>query len=168
MPIEDRNANAPSAEGTPSEQHPLDRLAKEIASGTISRRRALRLAGGALLGGLLASIPGAGFAQSIATTDDASFAMAGGTSAVAQEEDEEGGDPNEILRGECIQICEVATEGCLIGCGVDPENLPEPDPFVTPCEDLCFQDRATCVNGCFDVFPFAPAARPKPRAWTKD
>jgi hypothetical protein len=39
-------------------EHSLDELAKGLASGTVSRRQALRLMGGALLGGVLASIPG--------------------------------------------------------------------------------------------------------------
>jgi hypothetical protein len=40
----------------------LDELAKGLASGTISRRKALRLMGSALLGGALASIPGVAWA----------------------------------------------------------------------------------------------------------
>jgi hypothetical protein len=40
----------------------LDELAKALASGTLSRRKALRLMGGALLGGALASIPGVAWA----------------------------------------------------------------------------------------------------------
>ena len=38
--------------------HSFDELARGLASGTISRRRALRLVGGALVGGLLTSILG--------------------------------------------------------------------------------------------------------------
>jgi hypothetical protein len=41
----------------------FDELAKGLASGTISRRKALRLMGSALLGGVLASIPGVALAQ---------------------------------------------------------------------------------------------------------
>jgi hypothetical protein len=40
----------------------LDELAKGLASGTLSRRKALRLMGSALLGGALASIPGVAWA----------------------------------------------------------------------------------------------------------
>jgi hypothetical protein len=38
--------------------HSLDELAKGMASGNLSRRQALKFVGGALLGGLLVSIPG--------------------------------------------------------------------------------------------------------------
>ena len=41
-----------------SRDHSFDELARGLASGTVSRRRALKLVGGALLGGVLASIPG--------------------------------------------------------------------------------------------------------------
>jgi hypothetical protein len=44
-------------------RHSLDELAKGLASGSVSRRQALRLFGGALLGGVLASIPGVSLAQ---------------------------------------------------------------------------------------------------------
>jgi hypothetical protein len=40
----------------------IDGLAKGLASGTISRGTALRMMGGALLGGMLASVPGAAWA----------------------------------------------------------------------------------------------------------
>jgi hypothetical protein len=40
----------------------LDELAKGLANGTLSRRKALRLLGGALLGGVMASIPGVAWA----------------------------------------------------------------------------------------------------------
>jgi hypothetical protein len=41
-----------------TENHSFDELAKGLASGNLSRRQALKLVGGALLGGLLVSIPG--------------------------------------------------------------------------------------------------------------
>lgn len=40
------------------QERSLDALAKELASGDVSRRRALKLMGAAIFGGLLASIPG--------------------------------------------------------------------------------------------------------------
>ena len=43
-------------------ENSFDALAKELASGAISRRRALRLMGTAILGGTLASIPGVAWA----------------------------------------------------------------------------------------------------------
>src|SRR5215217_3343514 len=44
-------------------KHSFDELAKGLATGTVSRRQVLRLFGGALLGGLMASIPGVALAQ---------------------------------------------------------------------------------------------------------
>ncbi len=41
-----------------SGQHPIDDLAKGLASGAISRRRALKLIGSSLIGATLAFIPG--------------------------------------------------------------------------------------------------------------
>ena len=53
----------------------FDEVAKGIASGTISRRRALKLTGTALLGGgLLAMFPGVAGAQSIVPDDEVSVA----------------------------------------------------------------------------------------------
>jgi hypothetical protein len=49
------------AEDHPGE-HSFDELARGLASGSISRRKALRLMGAALLGGTLASIPGVALA----------------------------------------------------------------------------------------------------------
>jgi hypothetical protein len=51
MPKEENEPN-------PTRGHSFDELAKGLASGSVSRRQALRLMGGALLGGMLASIPG--------------------------------------------------------------------------------------------------------------
>jgi hypothetical protein len=43
--------------------HSLDNLARRLAGGTISRREAVRLLGSALVGGVLASVPGVALAQ---------------------------------------------------------------------------------------------------------
>jgi hypothetical protein len=43
-------------------RHSFDELAKGLANGSVSRGQALRLIGGTLLGGVLASIPGGGAA----------------------------------------------------------------------------------------------------------
>lgn len=40
-----------------TQEHSLDTLARGLANGSVSRRKALRLMGAALLGGILASIP---------------------------------------------------------------------------------------------------------------
>jgi hypothetical protein len=48
---------------TPTQvDHSIDRLARGLATGTVSRRKALRMLGAALVGGALASIPGVAWA----------------------------------------------------------------------------------------------------------
>jgi hypothetical protein len=46
----------------PSKVHSFDDLAMGLAEGTLSRRKALRLMGAALAGGMLASVPGVAWA----------------------------------------------------------------------------------------------------------
>jgi hypothetical protein len=56
MTAEDRDG---SRSGTPTPvDHPLDELAEGLARGTLTRRRALRLAGAVLFGGALSAVPG--------------------------------------------------------------------------------------------------------------
>jgi hypothetical protein len=56
--------NHQHSENTPPlVDHSVDELAKGLATGTLSRRKALRLVGAALVGGVLASIPGVAWAQ---------------------------------------------------------------------------------------------------------
>jgi Dickkopf N-terminal cysteine-rich region len=59
---EDHNDQRSENNPTPVD-HSLDDLAKELASGTVSRRRALRMLGAALVGGVLASVPGVAWAK---------------------------------------------------------------------------------------------------------
>jgi hypothetical protein len=49
--------------GEETRERSFDELAKGLASGTLSRGKALRLMGAALVGGALASLPGAGWAS---------------------------------------------------------------------------------------------------------
>src|SRR3712207_5391368 len=52
-----------SPQGVPTEaDHSLDSLARGLADGSLSRRKALRLMGAALVGAALASIPGVAWA----------------------------------------------------------------------------------------------------------
>src|SRR5919202_377022 len=60
-----------------SDHHPLDDVAKELASGPISRGRALKLLGTALAGSVLALIPG------VASASPPPHANAGGRSDLA-------------------------------------------------------------------------------------
>ena len=57
-----------------AEEHSFDQLARGLASGSVSRKQALKLVGGALLGGVLASIPGVAWATHKAND----FTRAGG------------------------------------------------------------------------------------------
>ena len=58
MPVEENGTGQfPSPEDSTA-QHSFDDLARGLASGSLSRRRALRLLGGALAGSLMASFPG--------------------------------------------------------------------------------------------------------------
>jgi len=49
--------------GEQTRERSFDELAKGLASGTLSRGKALRLMGAALLGGALASLPGGAWAS---------------------------------------------------------------------------------------------------------
>jgi hypothetical protein len=62
MAAQDHNGGR-SPRGVPTRaDHPLDSLARGLASGTVSRRKALRWMGGALVGAALASLPGVAWA----------------------------------------------------------------------------------------------------------
>src|SRR5829696_2596007 len=63
MSTEDQTGEAITSERAPWERHSFDELAKGLASGSISRSRALKLLGGAILGGLLVSAPGVALAK---------------------------------------------------------------------------------------------------------
>src|SRR5215217_139299 len=77
MPTEDQNKDTPTPIGRTWE-HSFDEAAKGLASGMVSRRGALKLVGGALLGGLLASIPGVALAQGRPPTAGPGAARRGG------------------------------------------------------------------------------------------
>jgi hypothetical protein len=51
-------------------RHSFDELAKGLANGSVSRGHALRLIGGTLLGGVLASIPGGAALDQLAGPPD--------------------------------------------------------------------------------------------------
>jgi hypothetical protein len=58
MAAEDHNRGRSPSDNRTQVDHSLDNVARGLASGTISRREAVRLMGAALLGGALASVPG--------------------------------------------------------------------------------------------------------------
>ena len=64
MAAEEHNGErSPSDNPTMRVDHSLDSLARYLANGSVSRRKALRLLGGVLLGSTLASIPGMALAK---------------------------------------------------------------------------------------------------------
>jgi len=58
MAVEENGTGQFSSREDSTAQHSFDDLARGLASGSLSRRRALRLLGGALAGSLMASFPG--------------------------------------------------------------------------------------------------------------
>ena len=64
MAAEEHNGGrSPSDNPTIRVAHSLDSLARDLANGSVSRRKVLRLLGGVLLGTILASIPGMALAK---------------------------------------------------------------------------------------------------------
>jgi hypothetical protein len=63
MPTEENEQNQPRDHSLDERDHSFDELAKGLASGSLTRRDALKWAGAALVGGLLGSIPGAAWAN---------------------------------------------------------------------------------------------------------
>jgi hypothetical protein len=62
VPAEDQNREEANLQST-NGNHSFDELAKGLATGSFSRGQALRWMGAALLGGVLASVPGLAFAH---------------------------------------------------------------------------------------------------------
>jgi hypothetical protein len=136
MALEDHNANHSHQERSRAELS-FDDLAKGVASGTASRRKALRLLGAALVGGALASIPGVAWA-----------AKGGNRECVRCCKEKFGPGPE---RGECISAgargeCPVTCDGNGGGECVPSEAtcFPESSSGCQCVENLC-TDTTTCV-----------------------
>jgi hypothetical protein len=134
-----------SPRGDPEVGRSFDDLTRALANGSMSRRRALRLMSSALVGGVLASIPGVALAQN----------NSGGNSACAH-------FCNEVLPGETDLrgVCKSAAahgEGLCPQCEADPTricDLPSaPDQLrCCPEGDVCCGTEACCEPGetcCF-------------------
>src|SRR5215208_7101248 len=63
MPEQERPAEQGRIQQTSHVDTSFDELARGLSNGTLSRRRALRMLGAALVGGALASIPGVAWAK---------------------------------------------------------------------------------------------------------
>src|SRR5215217_4641945 len=109
----------------------LDELAKGLANGTLSRGKALRLVGGALLGAALGSIPGVAWADD--RCSEGQTRCEGRCVNLLR---------NERHCGSCFNRCEEGEE-CVGGVcqgGGCPSG-------TTPCGTQCCQTGETCVNG---------------------
>jgi hypothetical protein len=63
MAAEGHHGGSSSSENPTRVEHSLDELARGLADGTISRGKAIRWMGGALVGAALASVPGVAWAR---------------------------------------------------------------------------------------------------------
>jgi hypothetical protein len=107
----------------------FDALAKGLASGEVSRRKALRLMGAALLGGTLASMPGVAFARPTPIRGGKGPCLEGRTNCRGQCVNL---NLDENNCGQCANVCS-SPEECINGT----------------CRAPCTPD--TCPNGCCDA-----------------
>jgi hypothetical protein len=126
---EDRNAQASRLEREANE-HSLDTLAKALAGNGVTRRKALRLFGGALVGSLLASIPGTALAQQRRPTGERGCPE-GLTRCPGRPLSGHGGSPQELTAGGCTYL-QIDDFNCG-ACG-----------NVCPGDSLCVEGR--CVS----------------------
>jgi hypothetical protein len=130
---------------TPTQvDHSIDRLARGLATGTVSRRKALRMLGAALVGGALASIPGVAWA-----------AKGGNRECVKCCKENFPPGPE---RGECISAgargeCPVTCDGNGSGECVSDEATCFPE-SSSGCQ--CFENRCTVTPTCVCCPPGGP------------
>jgi Stigma-specific protein, Stig1 len=159
MAAEDLPREVHNREEDITEEHSFDELAKGLASGTVSRHRVLKLMGGALLGALLATIPGVGWAQ------PGTGGGKGGGGGAPQ-----GRCPSGFTncRGKCVILAEdrnncgacgvICPEGrsCTNGACVEQSPCPSGQTF---CNGTCVNTNGDinncgqCGNSCEDNNP---------------
>ena len=132
MAAEDHNGEVVSSQGECTDcsttESSFDELAKSLADGKLSRRRVLKMLGGALMGGALASIPGA------------AWAAKGGNSACAKFCKER--FPPGPERGECISAGARGEGPCFDGNGGGTGCTAHGD----PCLDEFGETGQCCCN----------------------
>jgi hypothetical protein len=101
----------------PTGEHSLDELARGLASGSLSRGKALRWMGGALLGAALAAVPGVARADDDRCSEGQTRC---GERCVNVQR-------NERHCGRCFHRCEVGEE-CVAGECFPPPPPPPPPP----------------------------------------
>jgi hypothetical protein len=140
MSAEDHNGERSPAVNTTKVDHSLDDLAKGLANGDVSRRKALRLIGGALLGGVWASIPGVALAQQGENSACAQFCIQA--------------FPPGPERGQCIRQGAQGEGPChRFGCCVCSESTNPDLPGQSGCSP-----NVTSQEQCCDVCRSAPPA----------
>jgi hypothetical protein len=147
---EDRNGELVNREDTTMEPS-FDALAKGLANGTVSRGKALRWMGGALVGAALASVPGVAWAKP----------KPGKQKKCKDFEDCQGTLPgSECIKGQCVcgsgttlcgGVCCV-TESCCGGvcCGgggqICENDVCVCEPGLTACGGGCCPEGAVCFD----------------------
>jgi hypothetical protein len=138
MPTEDHNSSDRSHQGLPQGgvELSLDELAKGLATGTLSRGKALRLMGAALVGGTLASFPGVALAAKGGKSSCAKFCQ----SLFGANTPQEAQCVSQGTKGQgpCF-TCTTQT-----GCG---PNFTKPTCTVTGQSYNCATCRCECPSG---------------------
>jgi Stigma-specific protein, Stig1 len=122
---------------TQTTEHSLDELAKELASGTLSRGKAIRWMGGALLGAALASLPG------VALADDDCRRL-----GRECRRDSQCCSRNCIRRGD-DKVC-ACPEG-QSRCGDRCVNLKTNEGHCGSCSERCATNQTCCNGNCVNL-----------------
>jgi hypothetical protein len=137
MPAEQDSQKEVPTRHEPRQEDSFDALARGLASGSVSRRKALRMLGAALVGGVLASFPGAAWAAK---------GGGGGKSFCAKYcRTLFGGDT--AAQAECVSQGTKGTGPCF-ACGgpVNPAPTCGPTESVDPVSCTCVFSGNICSN----------------------
>ena len=148
MPAEDQNREEANLQST-NENHSFDELAKGLANGSATRRQALRWMGAALLGGVLASIPGVALAHH-KPEHTGGGGGGGGTPSTGSQ-----GCPAPKIRqqGQCVcpdVPCQGGTVNANCQCECQSPKTPVNGACVCPtsCNPPLEQNTTTCACEC--------------------
>jgi hypothetical protein len=143
MAAQEHNGGGSPSLNPTSVDHPLDDVARGLASGTISRGKALRWMGGALVGAAVASIPGVAWAAPDGNSACTHFCR--------------DTFPPGPERGECISAA-AQGQGLCFECG--PKATDTTRVF---CSQVCCASGETCSdNGQCVTSPFCTEANSQP------
>src|SRR5215213_11058684 len=142
MPVEENGTGQFSSREDSTAQHSFDDLARGLASGSLSRRRALRLLGGALAGSLIASFPGVAGAAELNRNNDNNAKPCP--------------DPQKTrCNGVCVDKqtnknhcgrCRIQCKDKETCCGGDCVRLKKNENHCGSCGNSC-KDKETCCGG---------------------